>query len=136
MSAEENESDKPAATASQTRRHFLQRLTIGSVAVSATSIAAAAAITAATPSVANASLRHPDSVKVFRFRTRNNVSCRACQIHHRYTMFHSRKVARSNRAHPGCDCAIVPQWIKRSTFRRLFKATGAIETGVVDLRKV
>lgn len=110
-----------ATEAARSRRGFLRDLTLGSVvaAVVVTTIAPEAEATATLPTT-----DHTGQVKVFRFSTRNTVSCRACRLHHRYMVFRSRKIARMHRAHPGCDCPIVPQWLERKTFRRLFKANG------------
>ena len=79
---------------------------------------------------------HPGTVKVFRLRTRDTVACKACRKHHRYVIFRTRKDARANRAHPGCDCPIEPQWIERKKFRALFKPVGLPQRTVVDLRKI
>lgn len=120
-------SEAPATT--RTRRGFIRDLALGSVtAVAAVSVVAPAA--EASQPVANA---HTGMVKVFRFRTRNTVSCRACRLHHRYAMFRTRKIARMNRAHPGCDCPIEPQWIERKTFRLLFKVNG-VKKDVANLK--
>ena len=137
MSTEKSANIEPATTASQTRRTFLQHLALGSLTVSAASIAAAAALTAATPAdAAQEGKEHRRRVKVFRLRSRKTVACHACQLHHRHLIFLTRKVAKHHRAHPGCDCPISPQWIKRDTFHRLFKSSGAKERGFVDLRKI
>jgi hypothetical protein len=76
------------------------------------------------------------AVTVFRLRTRNTRSCRACRIHHQYMVFISQGRASQNRAHPGCNCPITKQKIPGDLFRQLFLDTGAIESGVVDLRHV
>lgn len=118
----------------RTRRGFLRDLTLGSLAAAG----AVAAVTAATPAAAaepatTTTTAHPGTVKVFRFRTRETVSCRACKLHHRYMVFRTRKVARKHRAHPGCDCPIEPQWVERKTYRMLFKANG-VTTNVANLK--
>lgn len=137
MGTEKSASTEAATTASQTRRTFLRHLTLGSLTVSAASIAAAAALTATTPAEAAKERReHRHTVKVFRLRSRKTVACHACQLHHRHLIFLTRKVAKRHRAHPGCDCPISPQWIKRHTFHRLFKSSTAKEKGFVDLRKI
>lgn len=107
----------------RTRRGFLRDLTLGSLvaATAATAVSVAAPAEAAPAPVAKA---HPGTIKIFRFRTRNTVSCRACRRHHRYMAFRTRKAARKNRAHPGCDCPIEPQWVERKTYRLLFKVNG------------
>jgi hypothetical protein len=73
-------------------------------------------------------------VTVFRLKTRDTQSCRACRVHHRFKVFISRHHANSNRAHAGCNCPIVRQRLPREDFRQIFLETGAIRRGVVDLR--
>ena len=118
-----------APTTTSTRRGFLRDLTLGSMAAAA----AASAVVPATAAAETSPKPHPGCVKVFRFSTRNTVSCRACRQHHRYMVFRTRKIARQNRAHPGCDCPITPQWIERKTFRLLFKVNG-VKKDVANLR--
>jgi hypothetical protein len=120
-----------APTTTSTRRGFLRHLTLGSVAAAA---AVSVVVPAAEAKEPNLPKPHPGCVKVFRFSTRNNVSCRACRQHHRYMVFRTRKIARQNRAHPGCDCPITPQWIERKTFRLLFKVNG-VKKDFANLRK-
>ena len=76
------------------------------------------------------------AVTVFRLRTRDTHACNACQIHHRYKIFKSMAAANNNRAHPGCNCPITKQKLAGGVFQALFLDTGAIETGVVDLRTI
>lgn len=136
MSTEKSANLEPA-TASQTRRTFLQHIAFGSLTVSAAAIATAATLTATTPAdAAQEAKEHRRSVKVFRLRSRKTVACHACQLHHRHLIFLTRKVAKHNRAHPRCDCPISTQWIKQRTFNRLFKSSSAKENGFVDLRKL
>lgn len=130
MNPQSTPTQTDAPGAARTRRGFLRDLTLGSVV-------AAAAVTAVVPTAGAADTvptkDHTGAVKIFRFSTRNNVSCRACRKHHRYMAFRTRKVARQNRAHPGCDCAIVPQWVERKTFRLLFKVNG-VKVDVANLK--
>lgn len=122
---------------SQTRRAFLQRLTLGSLAVSATTIAAAGALATIAPTDAEAaqiSKDHGRRIKVFRLKSRGTKACRACQLHHRHIMFLTKKVAKHHRAHKHCNCPIVPQWIQRKTYHRLFRGA-ALERGFADLRQ-
>jgi hypothetical protein len=135
MSTENGANIERAAPEPQTRRAFLQRLALGSVAASAASVVAVTALTGEA-SAAHIAKEHPRSVKVFRLRTRKTVSCHACRVHHRYMVFLTRKIAKHHRAHPGCNCPIGPQWMKRRTYRRVFERTGAVNVGFVDLRKV
>ncbi len=62
----------------------------------------------------------PQQVIVYRLRTRKTDACTACQIHHRYIVGRTRKRLNMNRAHPGCDCPIIPQAITKVLFKRLF----------------
>jgi hypothetical protein len=70
---------------------------------------------------------------VYRFRTRRRHACRACRKHRRYKMFLTHALANGHRAHPGCNCPIVPHQITRKSARLLFSAD---TTGIVDLRHV
>ena len=130
MNPSSTSTESSVADTARTRRGFLRDLTLGSVV-------AAAAVTAVVPTAAATEAPphkdHTGQIKIFRFTTRNNVSCRACRKHHRYMAFRTRKVARRNRAHPGCDCAIVPQWVDRKTFRLMFKANG-LKVDVANLK--
>jgi len=135
MSTEKTASSQPATTASQTRRTFLQRLGLGSLAVTTVAASALTALAPSSAAAAQVAKENPNRVKVFRLRSRKTVACHACQLHHRHLIFLTKKAARHHRAHPGCDCPISAQWIKRHTFRRLFNAR-AKERGFVDLRKV
>ena len=91
MNQTSTDAQNEAPATVRTRRNFLRDLTLGSVA-------AAAAVTVVVPKAEAAdpvpTTDHTGQVKVFRFSTRNNVSCRACRLHHRYMVFRSRKVAR------------------------------------------
>ena len=73
-------------------------------------------------------------VTVFRLKSRDTRSCRACRIHHRFMVAISRHHANVNRAHVGCNCPIVRQRLRRADFRRIFLDTKAIRRGIVDLR--
>lgn len=130
MNSTNTDARNDAPVAARTRRGFLRDLTLGSVvAVAAvTTIAPKAEATDTVPTK-----DHTGAVKIFRFSTRNNVSCRACRKHHRYMAFRTRKAARMNRAHPGCDCRIEPQWVERKTFRQLFKVNG-VKVDVANLK--
>lgn len=132
MKALSIEAQSEAPETNRTRRSFLRDLTLGSVAAAAAVTVVAPAAEAAEPTTPKP---HPGTVKVFRFRTRDTVSCRACKKHHRYMVFRSRKIARQHRAHPGCDCPIEPQWIERKTFRLLFKVNG-VKLDVANLKPV
>ena len=135
MSTESSANIERTAKEPQTRRTFLQRLALGSVAASAASVVAVTGL-ASEAHAAHIVKEHPHSTKVFRFRPRKTVACHACRVHHRYKVFLTRKIAKHHRAHPGCDCPIVPQWMRNRTYRRVFVRTGAVNVGFVDLRKV
>jgi hypothetical protein len=80
--------------------------------------------------------KQKETITVFRLRTRNTHSCKACKIHHRYTIAISHAHADRNRAHVGCNCPIVKQRLSLRRFKELFIDTRAIQTGVIDLRHV
>jgi hypothetical protein len=126
----ESEEAQHAPTMTSTRRGFLRNLTVGSVAAAAAATVVVPASDAAVP----VKKPHPGTRKVFRFSTRNTESCRACQQHHRYMVFRTRKIARKHGAHPGCNCPIRPQWIEKKTFRLLFKVNG-VKRDFANLRK-
>jgi len=133
MEPQSTTAQSEAQGTTRTRRGFLRDLTLGSVAAAAAVSVVAPAAQAAQTAQPAATNPHLGQVKVFRFSTRNNVSCRACKRHHRYMVFRTRKVARQNRAHPGCDCRIEPQWVERKTFRLLFKVNG-VKKDVANLK--
>jgi len=80
--------------------------------------------------------KKPKVMVVFRLQSRKTHSCNACKIHHRFLFFLTRKAADQHRAHPGCNCPIVPQKLTRHAFRLLFVKTGMLGQGFVDVRKV
>lgn len=132
MNPTNTEARSEAPDAARTRRGFLRDLTLGSVVAAAAMTTVAPKAEAADPVPTR---DHTGQVKIFRFSTRNNVSCRACRKHHRYMAFRTRKAARMNRAHPGCDCRIEPQWVERKTFRMMFKVNG-VKVDVANLKPV
>ena len=67
---------------------------------------------------------------VYRLRTRGTNACSACKKHHRRYIFKTRRDADNGRAHPGCNCPIVPQAIPNKVYRELFLASS---NGVVEL---
>ena len=129
--AEATPTPEPQAR-TRSRRSFLEGIARGAAAAAVSSIAVAT--TAGAAEASETTRMGKRSVRVFRFQPRNRHSCRACQIHHRYKIFLTRKVARHHRAHPGCDCPVVPQWISKRSYRRLFIRSGALDRGYVDLR--
>jgi hypothetical protein len=130
--AEATPQPEPTACAGSSRRSFLEGIARSAAVAAVTSIAVATSAGAA--AAGEEARRSKRSVRVFRFQTRTRRSCRACELHHRYKIFLTRKDARRHRAHPGCDCPVVPQWISKRSYRRLFIRSGALERGYVDLR--
>jgi hypothetical protein len=118
------------ARASPPRRRFLQL-------VVATATAAAASL--GMPGAAAAKRKHRKNFRgelVYRFTTRRHRSCRACQRHHRFTLFRTHALADAHRAHPGCNCPIIRHKLPAGQYRRLFGRRGAAPSGIVDLRKL
>ncbi len=116
---------KPSAVDAD-RRRLLQWLGVG-----------AAAATMVAPRAVEAKSRpHPTSgVLVFRLTTRRHHACHACRRHHRFTVFRTHALADAHRAHPGCNCPIVRQRLRRHDFLRLFGPRGVAPSGVADVRK-
>lgn len=73
------------------------------------------------------------SVTVYRFQTRKDNSCTACRNHQHYKVFVDEATAARTRAHPGCNCAVVPQQMPQD----YWDSIAAYEVGgVIDLRRV
>jgi len=107
-----------------TRRRLLQGLAAaGAGALAPTTVGAAASPTKASKGLV-----------VFRFTTRNAHSCRACRQHHRYKVFAAHALADANRAHPGCNCQIVPSRLNSKLYRAFFGDDGVAMEGVGDFR--
>lgn len=66
---------------------------------------------------------------VFRLSTHGRRTCGACKGHAANRFYRTMEAADGDRAHLGCNCAIVTQRIKRRLFKRFFK-----EGDVFDLR--
>jgi hypothetical protein len=110
-----------------------RRLAIkGMLATAATTAAAALVPKAANARVPNLppQAAQPKPVIVYRLRSRGTKSSRACKQHNRYHMFRTRYLADNNRAHPGCNCPIVPQAISKQVYLTLFPEGSS---GVVQL---
>ena len=97
-------------------------------------VAAAGAAAAAVMLPANAEAKKKKGVLVFRFKVRGTRHCNTCSIHHKYWVFLTPAFADGKRAHPFCNCPIVPQEISKTLFKKWFIKTGAIDIGSVDLR--
>jgi hypothetical protein len=112
------------------RRRLLQGLAaLGTVVVAPV---AAEAIVA--PMFRRRATRSVKGVMVYRFTTRHAYACRACEQHHKYKVFTSRGIANANRAHPGCNCAIVEMRLDAQVANKLFGRKALAPTGVGDLR--
>jgi hypothetical protein len=59
-------------------------------------------------------------------------TCQACYLHDRSKLFPTAKAAKGNRAHHGCNCAVIKGLIDMRGWRLLFVANGP--TYVVDRR--
>lgn len=68
--------------------------------------------------------------RVFRLSTHRRRTCKACKAHGANRFYRTRKAADKDRAHAGCNCAIVTQTIDRRLARRYFKG----RRKVFDLR--
>lgn len=112
---------------STSRRRLLQGLAAAG---------AAAAVNTIAPGTVLAKQRKASDVLIFRLSTRDAVSCNACKRHHRHHVFSTHAVADANRAHPGCNCLIRRQRVRKKTFKRLFGSKGVAQNGVVDLRQL
>ena len=73
------------------------------------------------------------SVTVYRFQTRKGNSCVACRNHQHYKVFVDAATADGTRAHPGCNCAIVPQQMSQAYWDSI--APYQVD-GVIELRQV
>ena len=67
---------------------------------------------------------------VFRLSSHRRRTCNACKAHGANRFYRTRKAADKDRAHPGCNCAIVTQTIDRRLAKQYFKG----RRKVFDLR--
>jgi hypothetical protein len=67
---------------------------------------------------------------VFRLSTHRRRTCKACKGHAANRFYRTRKMAGKDRAHAGCNCAIVKQEIDRNLAKQYFKG----RRKVFDLR--
>jgi hypothetical protein len=67
---------------------------------------------------------------VFRLSSHRRRTCKACKAHGANRFYRTRKAADKDRAHPGCNCAIVTQTIDRRLAKQYFKG----RRKVFDLR--
>jgi hypothetical protein len=101
------------------RRGFLRLVALGLVAV--------------LPGSALAAERHKRRKKtkvVFRLSSHRRRTCKACKGHGANRFYRTRKAADKDRAHVGCNCAIVTQTIDRRLAKQYFKG----RRKVFDLR--
>jgi hypothetical protein len=95
------------------RREFLRLLVLGAAALA--------------PSPAFA--RRRKKKVVFRLSTHGRRTCKACKAHAANRFYRTQEAADADRAHVGCNCAIVTQRIKRRLAKRYFS-----QGNVFDLR--
>lgn len=67
---------------------------------------------------------------VYRLSTHRRRCCNACKAHGANRFYRSRRAANKDRAHAGCNCAIVVQTIDRRLAKQYFKG----RRKVFDLR--
>jgi hypothetical protein len=58
---------------------------------------------------------------VFRLSTHRRRTCKACKAHAANRFYRTHKAAGKDRAHAGCNCAIVKQVIDRQLAKQYFK---------------
>jgi hypothetical protein len=92
------------------RRDFLRLLVVG-----------AAAAVIPTPSRGAELRRKKKTKKVFRLSVHKRRCCNACRGHAANRFYRSKRAAKKDRAHPGCNCAIVTQVIDRELAKTYFK---------------
>jgi hypothetical protein len=64
----------------------------------------------------------PKATKVvFRLSSHKRRTCKACKAHAANRFYRTRKAANKDRAHAGCNCAIVDQTIDRKLAKQYFK---------------
>jgi hypothetical protein len=68
--------------------------------------------------------------RVFRLSSHRRRACKACKAHGANRFYRTRKAADKDRAHAGCNCAIVTQTIDRKLAKQYFKG----RRKVFDLR--
>ena len=67
---------------------------------------------------------------VYRLSSHRRRTCKACKAHAANRFYRSRRAANKDRAHAGCNCAIVTQTIDRRLAKQYFKG----RRKVFDLR--
>jgi hypothetical protein len=86
-------------------------------------LAALAGLAAALPgsALAAAPRRKKKTKVVYRLSTHARRCCKACKGHAANRLYRTRKAADKDRAHPGCNCAIVTQVIDRRLAKHYFE---------------
>jgi hypothetical protein len=79
------------------------------------------------------------AVKIYSFYPMERgviTTCNACLSHAQHKRFATAAAAEENRAHPGCNCAILETSESVENFVRMFGGTGrSVERQVFDLRQ-
>lgn len=101
------------------RRDFLRLLVVG-----------AAAAVIPTESRGAAIRRKKRTKQVFRFSVHKRRCCTACKGHAANRYFRTKRAAKKDRAHPGCNCPILVQTIDRELAKTYFPK----RTKVYDVR--
>lgn len=70
---------------------------------------------------------------VYRLATLGQTACNACKAHDANRYYRTSNAANLDRAHRGCNCAIVTQQLPINRWNKFFKQGGADRT-VFDLR--
>lgn len=96
------------------RRAFLRLLAVGAVG-------AIAALPGASLAAEPRRRKKKTTKTVFRLSTHARRCCKACKGHAANRFYRTRRAADKNRAHPGCNCAIVTQVIPRKLAKQYFK---------------
>ena len=91
------------------RRDFLRLLVVG-----------AAAAVIPTESRGAAIRRKKKTKKVFRFSVHKRRCCTACKGHAANRYYRTKRAAKKDRAHPGCNCPILVQTIDRELAKKYF----------------
>jgi hypothetical protein len=71
---------------------------------------------------------------VYRLSTRGSRACTACKRHGANRFYRLKGLADADRAHPGCNCRILPQRVPDDLYRQWFLRAGGDLTPVFDGR--
>jgi len=88
---------------------------------------------AALASIPGTALAGKSMRKVYRLSNRGRVSCNACRAHDANRFYFNRPSAEGDRAHAGCTCKVLKQWIPKATHEAYF-GHGHEKRKVFDLR--